>query len=885
MEDKKKIVIDLRNSLYAHAFTNEQQLHQDDMEKAMGLIQSQLGVEDVKEDTDVFLDHRYHTIGVFGDRGSGKTSFLISLLNKCKKDLKDVVVLRMIDPTLVEHKKPIVLCVISMIQQKVEDVLKKEECEGTGESYHKRREWDKLMKNISKGIMAIDKVGKDFDDRIWQDEEYVMHTGLAKIKDSNDFEENLRKMIAEALNILGKKAFIIAFDDIDVDAEQGWNVLESLRRYLSDAHIISIVSGNIKLYGTIVRQELGGNLKMPEGRAREMMANEMENQYMLKLLSPYNRINLQSLAHLVQNDKTQVTVKVKDGVGELELMCQYKDLLKNMGIVDTSSANTFIDFLLSMSLRSQIHFMKDAHDEKEKPPIDVFSSRLYASGIDIEALDANAQMMNITLLNYLNSKALLPDCYLLMPTLQDKDANSNFTALTFMECWHLRKNPYLAFDYMLRLGFVRNVVLPLEERGMVQNLCNYAGWYQLMSLKNNVALSMVYVSGRNIGGLNESIRLYAMEEKAKKDEGNRMNALDHVLKTAKDTAGSLMGMFPFVRIINNKNNESRSYYSVIVLLSVVGDVLKCADEEEMQSRLNDLKLFRSYQMPQDEDFRGEEENISEDSYGVETKPDDIKRLAGLMWQWKNAYKDCMLPPYALGRVMTRLYTSLPNVKEKSVGDKKNVIVAKSVGDMMNVMVANLFNACLIEETRIRIPAAEQSEINNNNLRTDTKLFKDNLGKDAIVNQLPFTKWMMSCPMLNSFLDDETYEKVMAFVTEDCKIDRKTFPVYELLCKMKSKDGGAEKNDERPPFSGAKDGWKGTAEWLYANGINDDMIQEHIIDADTDDAIAYIAATGLFVKNATKKSVESFKENFRRKGPAEGVEPAPPQEENPAEDIE
>ena len=112
-----------------------------------------------------------------------------------------------------------------------------------------------------------------------------------------------------------------------------------------------------------------------------------------------------------------------------------------------------------MSLRSQIHFLKDACMEKEKnPPLDVFRSRLYAHGIDIEALNTNIQMVNIALLEYLNENANLPDCYLLLPTLPDKDINSNFTAITLLECWYLRKNPFLIFDYMLRIGYIRNVV-------------------------------------------------------------------------------------------------------------------------------------------------------------------------------------------------------------------------------------------------------------------------------------------------------------------------------------------------------------------------------------------------------------------------------------------
>ena len=869
MEDTRTIIIDLDNSLYAHAFTSEQQIHQEDLDKAMGIIQNQVKRLDMNEDADVFLSHIYRTIGVFGDRGSGKTSFMISLLNRCKNEMKKVEVLRMIDPTLVEHKKPIVLCVIAMIQQKVETVLQQQECRGKGDAYVQRREWDKLMERISRGIIAIDKVGKDYDNSMWQDEAYVMHTGLAKVKDANAFEENIRAMINAALKILGKDAFLLAFDDIDVDVEQGWNVLESLRRYLSDTHIVSIVSGNIKLYGTLVRYELGRNLKMPSGNGRNLMENELESQYMLKLLNPSNRINLLSLAHLLQNGNN--LVKVMAMGTEHELVTLYRDLLRDFGIVDVPSQNTFVSFLVSMSLRSQIHFLKDACTEKRiTPPLDVFSSRLYASGIDMEALEGNVQMINIALLDYLNAKANLPDCYLLMPTLQDKDVNSNFTALTFMECWHLKYNPYLVFDYLLRIGYVRNIVLPLEKRDMVLNLCKYAGWNQMMSLKNNIGLSMAYVAGRDLGSMKEHISLYAMEEKAKKEQ---LNALDKVLKEEDNHFTRLMAMFPFVRLSHNKDNESRSYYSVIALLAVIGDLLKCTDREEMIGRINDLKLFRSYQMPQEEDYYGEDDGIGGDDYGVETRQEEIVALADMMCAWKSAYKDCLLPPYALGRMMTRLYTSLSKV------------IVNNVGHMMNVMIANFFNSCLIEETRIRIPAAEQGKINNSNLRSDTRYFKDNLGKADIVNKLTFTKWMMACPMLNCFLDEETYGKLQECVAPDFKKDRETYPVFELLCVINSKDVVAAEEDVRPSFSGEKTvGWRKTLDILRSNGIPEGMIQEKIIDEeDTDKAIDFIKGIGLF-KNVKRGSVESFRENLQQQEDVVEAEP-PHQHENPEDGNE
>lgn len=469
-------------------------------------------------------------------------------------------------------------------------------------------------------------------------------------------------------------------------------------------------------------------------------------------------------------------------------------------------------------------------------------------------------------------KKNLPDCYLLMPTLQDKDVNSNFTALTLVECWHLKNNPFLVFDYMLRIGYVRNVVLPLGHADRITALCKYAGWYQFMSLKNNVGLTMAYMAGKENSDMNENIRLFAMEEKAKKGKGIQINALDKILKDETNYLCRLMAMFPFIRINSNKNNESRSYYSFIALLAVVGDILKCADEEEITGKINDLKLFRSYQMPQDGDFRGEEVNIDGDDYGVETRSEDIENLANKMWHWKEAYKECFLPPYALGRMMTRLYSSLSNV------------AVKLVGDMMNIMVANFFNACLIEETRIRIPAKEQSGINNSNLRSDTRYFKDNLGKVDIVNQLPFTKWMMACPMLYCFLDKETYNKVQEFVNDGDRIARDKFPVYDLLCKMSSKDGVAA--GDRPSFSGEKvNGWKKTAEVLRANGITDDEIHEKIInEADNKNAVIFIKEKRLF-KSVSENSVKAFKENYQNEELAEEVDAAQVNEENPADGNE
>ena len=171
------------------------------------------------------------------------------------------------------------------------------------------------------------------------------------------------------------------------------------------------------------------------------------------------------------------------------------------------------------------------------------------------------------------------------------------------------------------------------------------------------------------------------------------------------------------------------------------------------------------------------------------------------------------------------------------------------------------------------------------MRSDTRYFKDNLGKADIVNKLTFTKWMMACPMLNCFLDEETYGKLQECVAPDFKKDRETYPVFELLCVINSKDVVAAEEDVRPSFSGEKTvGWRKTLDILRSNGIPEGMIQEKIIDEeDTDKAIDFIKGTGLF-KNVKRGSVESFRENLQQQEDVVEAEP-PHQHENPEDGNE
>lgn len=854
MQEKgDKIIIEISDSLYAHGFTDDHQIHKKNMDRCLKMIHDHLkrlkpsGLGAVE--SPVALTHRHETFGVFGDRGSGKTSFMMSLLEKCGKECPEAVVLRMIDPTFVEHKKPMALCVLAMINRLVDQKLKKSECSATGRNVDQRRRWEKVMKDIATGVIAIDQVGKGYTDSLWQDVDYVYHTGLGKVKKANEFERYIREMLTLALDILGdKKAFILAFDDIDMDIEQGWNVLESIRRYFSDSRIISIVSGNLKLYGMIVRKNLSGELTLGDKSKNYRMANELESQYMLKLLKPERRINLMSLKSLIlQGDNIVV---LKNGT-EIELSKEYSDIVGRYGITDTTTRNTFVDFLESMSLRSQINFIKEAGDDAVSgapESLSVFASRLYAAGIDWDVLLYDRRMVNIAILDYLLSSRNLPDSYLLLPNLPDKDANSILVAFTFLCSSYFKKTPYLLFDYILRIGLLRNLTMPMTGSDSVQALIRYAGWNQVMSLKNSLGLTMAYCGSKSSIASTQNIPLYSFASTSKKADDQSPDAIDLSLKKLKNDFDRLLCMFPFLKITNSVNNNGSNFYSVYSLLAAICEILKCGFNEEMERAVNDLKQFRSYLAPDDGDTTGNELAVNTDDMNLDIRPESVTKLAAMMWKWKQAYDGSSLPPYALGRIATRMFNAFSNVDLRAVGER------------LNIMVCDFINACIVEESKVRTEPSRQSEINNGNPKTDTKVLTDNLKKHDIVDHLKFSNWIMKCPLLISFVDDKVYEEIKRYSGDK---EYHVGKIFDVLSQVRVNIPRKSK----PRFlSVTNKDFNDTYSVLLSGGFTDEEIEEKIIKPTLTQAKKILDGSELFKEKCTNDAIKDFKNEWKAKHP-------------------
>lgn len=258
------------------------------------------------------ISHRRHhdAILLSGARGTGKTTFLLSVLHKLQeKKLDDTYafcVFEPVDPTLFGCNEHILFTLLSLIAREV--CRCRDHCDtarycrdgGSGDW----ETWDRQLKELAEGLKTVGEQREDIDSDpspqkdLWDNAEYLLEEGINKARSSYELEYKLHAFIHTSLKLLHKDAFVLGLDDVDTRPGIGWHVLEVLRRYLTTPQLIVIVSGNMELFQKLVERrqlknfglDFSSNKKRREEFAPQVM--ELTNQYLLKVLRTPLRIEL-----------------------------------------------------------------------------------------------------------------------------------------------------------------------------------------------------------------------------------------------------------------------------------------------------------------------------------------------------------------------------------------------------------------------------------------------------------------------------------------------------------------------------------------------------------------------------------------------------------------
>lgn len=370
------IILHPKQDIHAQAYSDKNIVHKREMDQVLDIIRK---MKELNSDYDPNMQspkiiHVHNTITLSGGRGSGKTSFLQTLIARLETEDEDIEILDIVDPTLIEEKGHIFLNIVARIKDRV--------VEQSGIENRTYKEWEFALNSLAAGLPMLDGINGGLDPSDWNDTTFVMHDGLRRVSGANNLERNFHRYVSLSLKLLSKKFLLIAFDDVDTDFAKGWPVLETLRKYFTSPQILTFLSGDMNLYSVLVRKRQWKNFgksllknEYDKSADRESetddymsLVQSLEGQYVLKLLKPEYRITLSTLASKLATGSIDIKVESDD---QLDLLDFYKRSLKSLWKIPGNNTNTqsvYLRFLTSLPLRTQLSLLNVFAQFKNETP-------------------------------------------------------------------------------------------------------------------------------------------------------------------------------------------------------------------------------------------------------------------------------------------------------------------------------------------------------------------------------------------------------------------------------------------------------------------------------------------------------------------------------------
>jgi hypothetical protein len=809
-----EIIINLNDDRDAYVLTDPKDIiHVNELEQVRRLIEESINdAQDYEksiehEKTEISIKRKHDTIMLEGVRGSGKTTFMLSILNfirngingtstvSFKFDGKDnIEVLNIFDPTLIEDKVHVFINIISMIKDRVDEKAKKANCfiDTNSDDWRNYQEWEKSSKKLADGLPAIRGVGKNgFSGDEWLDSEFVMGKGVSRAHAANHLERNFHEFVSKSLKFIGKSAFLLCFDDIDTNFAKGWPVLEVLHKYLTTPQFITILSGDAHLYLILIRDQQWKNFsyrilqteKENISRYKETVAH-LEEQYFLKMLKPERRVFLNSLYHKEQQ-QGENKISVKGTILDDSLNNCYRRLMRHFGIFSGGQQYTIYRFLASTPLRTQKQLLCAFNDSQlPKCPVDIgnriveiFWSDLAEKKVNVSNLRNVPHYAIPQIVEYLVNNKLLIEGYTLSPVFSDHFVNGAQFALGTLITDRIKRDPSMIFEFWLKVCLTRELGALMEENTSaekkgpsIEDFVDYCAVKKLRTPRYVARFATAYIRGflgnqasakYATGAWHGTLPLYGLAADKKVTE-----RIDYELdKTNKNFFLRVMGKLPLSGATNHRG-ESLPVYSFYNLLGVLGELVLAArstsNEEdavrEVRRTIVKNAQFREYPLPGwARNFSSDEDQAddvsTEEDIVIDTEVEKVsKSFATEIVNWATQLDDdFVISPTIMAKSFTRFFYASNNMDKELVKERK-------LGNWMHRMVIVFLNSVVVVE------AMEKINLTNVklNLKNPTKkddIFIGNLKKindyrGENTERLKLSKWILACPLWKIYMKDD-----------------------------------------------------------------------------------------------------------------------------------
>ncbi|QXH48359.1 KAP family NTPase [Pseudomonas xanthosomatis] len=239
-------------------------------------------------------DHRSHeAILIDGGRGTGKSSVLVNLATYLQHE-RDFLILKPVDPTLLENGDDLLLNVIVaalMRDKSVKHALQHNE-QGAESFYDQLHKLGAALEGIQ---TQKDKYGLD---------------KLRAFMSDQALAEQVHELFRRVLALVDKKVVVLPIDDVDTSLSLAFENIEVVRKYLTSPFVIPLISGDLNLYNEIIwrqfYQRLTSQARDVEDASRQR-ARDLAEDYQRKVLPLPKRIELPQLTTYLDDPNIMLT--------------------------------------------------------------------------------------------------------------------------------------------------------------------------------------------------------------------------------------------------------------------------------------------------------------------------------------------------------------------------------------------------------------------------------------------------------------------------------------------------------------------------------------------------------------------------------------------------
>ena len=257
-------------------------------------------VEAIGEERNATLqESRNNIIAFIGDRGTGKTSCMVSVLNMLgshaeeRKEKKIFATIDIVDPSFFDENTNIIYLVVGKMFAAFRESV---DADREKSMSHEGLIHD-LMEAFSKVLSQISMMGK----APLNDNDTDVHQ-LGNLLVTVDLKKSLKVLVDTYLRYYKKDFLVIPVDDIDNNTSHAYQMMEQIRKYLILPNVIILISFKLEQISNVAELYFTNLYKPMDTKGMNVDIADMAQKYLLKLFPLEHRIALPDLKTMMEKE-------------------------------------------------------------------------------------------------------------------------------------------------------------------------------------------------------------------------------------------------------------------------------------------------------------------------------------------------------------------------------------------------------------------------------------------------------------------------------------------------------------------------------------------------------------------------------------------------------